>query len=381
MSVNTTSSAIPPDSPIRVMVVDDSAVIRGFFTRFIETAPDLKVVASAGNGEQAVSLLDRMSVDVVLLDIEMPVMDGTTALPLFLKKDPALGIIMASSLTQENAQLALKCLQMGATECIAKPTSSEMQGSNTFQETLIIKVRAAGLAARRKRGGPGASLAVPAPRAPVGVEPPSRGLTLRPVPAGMRAPDVVAIGSSTGGPQALMRFFGDLKTPLRQPVVVTQHMPATFTPILAENIERTTGLPCREAKEGEPLLGGNIYIAPGNYHMTVKGSIAAPHISLNQDPPENFCRPSVDPMLRSLVQIYGARILTVILTGMGADGLKGSQAVVEAGGVILAQDEATSVVWGMPGAVATAGICSQVLPLERLAQIVRDAADGRGIRS
>ncbi len=361
------------------MVVDDSAVIRGFFSRYIETATDLKVVASAGNGETALSLLERMQVDVVLLDIEMPIMDGQAALPLILKKDPAISVIMASSLTHENAILAMRCLQMGATECIAKPSSAEMQASNSFQESLVIKIRAAGMAARRKRGDKTVYEITPAsiPRATGTESAAPRSLTTRPLSPGWRMPDIIAISSSTGGPQALMQLFGDLKTPLRQPILLTQHMPATFTPILAENIQRLTGLTCQEAKDGDVVKGGVIYLAPGNYHMTVTGRAGAVKIALNQEPPENFCRPSADPMLRSIVDVYAGRVLSVVLTGMGADGQKGCQAVVDAGGVVLAQDEATSVVWGMPGAVAVAGLCTQVLPLEKIAPVIRDLSEGR----
>jgi two-component system chemotaxis response regulator CheB len=192
------------------------------------------------------------------------------------------------------------------------------------------------------------------------------------------APDAVAIGSSTGGPQALMQFFTDLRMPLRQPVFVTQHMPPTFTTILAEHISKQSGLKCREAQDGEEARGGIVYIAPGNFHMIVKADGAHKRIFLTQDPPENFCRPAVDPMLRSIVAAYGRKVLTVILTGMGSDGMRGCQKVVEVGGTVLAQDEATSVVWGMPGAAAMAGLCTQVLPLGLMAQAVRDYADRPG---
>ncbi len=364
------TSAAKPDNVIRVMVVDDSAVIRGFLTRYIEAASDLKVVASAPNGQMALSTLDRQQIDVVVLDIEMPVMDGITALPLILQRDPHIAVIMASTLTQENAAISLKCLQAGATECLAKPTSSEMSGSSAFQDALVLKVREIGRAVQKRRGMPSAAQA--APSHVVSAAPAvDKKIQLRAAPLAWRAPDVIAVGSSTGGPQALTQFFSELKAPIKQPVLLTQHMPPMFTAILAENLARHSGMPCREAQHGERVEGGTIYVAPGNYHMTVQKAATGVTIALNQEPPENFCRPSVDPMLRSMVDVYGGRILTVILTGMGADGLKGCQQVVDAGGVVYAQDEATSVVWGMPGAVATAGLCTQVLPIGLMAGAVR----------
>lgn len=366
------------DNPLRVLLVDDSAVARGFLSRFLEAAPDLKIAGSAANGQQALSILERQEVDVVLLDIEMPVMDGLTALPLMLAHDPALGIIMASSLTREGAAVSMRCLEAGATDCIAKPTSAEMTASSVFRDALIEKVRAVALATRRRRGRPAPQLAAHGTpeRAPApAVEPAARKIDLRPSTNPL-PPQVIAIGSSTGGPQALLKFFSDLHGPLRQPVFITQHMPPTFTSILADNIARTSGLNCREAVDGEPVMEGRIYVAPGNYHMVVQGRGDAAKIQLVQTPPENFCRPSVDPMLRSLIQAYGGRILSVIFTGMGADGLGGCRMVVDAGGTVFAQDEASSVVWGMPGAVAMAGICTQVLPLDKMARAVRDFAGG-----
>ena len=375
------SSAQPDSTAVRVMVVDDSAVIRGFLSRYIDAAGDLKVVASAPNGQLAVSTLDRQQIDVVVLDIEMPVMDGIAALPLILQRDPHIAVIMASTLTKENAAISLKCLQMGATECLAKPTSSEMSGSTAFQDALVEKVRAIGRAVQKRRGqgAPTTAAATPASVAPMApslaLPVTEKKLQLKPLPLTWRAPEAIAIGSSTGGPQALTQFFSELKGPIKQPIFVTQHMPPMFTAILADNIARNSGMTCREAVHGEKVEPSTVYVAPGNYHMTVQKGAAGITIALNQEAPENFCRPSVDPMLRSMVDVYGGRILSVIFTGMGADGLKGCQKLVEAGGVVFAQDEATSVVWGMPGAVANAGICTQVLPLGLMARAVRDCVD------
>jgi two-component system chemotaxis response regulator CheB len=364
-------------NPIRVMVVDDSAAIRGFLTRFIESDPDNKVITSVSNGKLAVDSLEPSKYDVVVLDIEMPVMDGMTALPLILKADPAVQVVIASTLTKANASITLDALKSGAAECLAKPTSQELAGSNAFQDELARKVKSLGHVARRKRGSAVKPAAVKTATTAASAPPEQKKFTLRPEII-KYAPDIIAVGSSTGGPQALLQFFTDLKVKVRQPIVITQHMPPTFTTILAEHISKQSGLLCQEAKDGDVVEGGHIYLAPGNFHMTVREQGGKKIIALNQDPPENFCRPAVDPMLRSLISLYGRKILAIIFTGMGSDGLKGCQQLVEAGGTVLAQDEASSVVWGMPGAVAMAGICTQVLPLTSMARAVREYADRSG---
>ena len=355
--------------PYRVMVVDDSAVIRGLLTRALEKDPTIKVVASVGNGEVALKTLTRQDVEVVVLDIEMPVMDGLTALPLLLKAQPSLQVIMASTLTRKNAEVSLRALQAGAADYIPKPTStSELTSADAFQRELSAKVKALAAASRPAHRSV-APLRPLGERAPAPAPAPKRPINLRKAP--YAPPRIIAIGASTGGPQALLEVLRDLCTGTKLPIVITQHMPATFTTLLAEHIGRATGVPCIEGKDGEIVKEGHIYLAPGNYHMVLEAFGAGSVIRLNQDPPENFCRPSVDPMLRSLAEIYGPGLLTIILTGMGSDGQKGAQVAVEAGGSVIAQDEATSVVWGMPGAVATSGLCSAVLPLKEIGPNVR----------
>ncbi len=382
--------------PVRVMVVDDSAVVRGLITRMLEEDPGFTVVASVGNGQMALSALERHAVEVVVLDIEMPVMDGLTALPLLLKADPELQIIMASTLTLKNADISLRALEAGAADYIPKPsTSREIVGPTEFKRELLEKVRA--LAAARRRGSrrmrlpagapsatPPVSAPGPGPAAGVPRSAPSRPSLLHPASpitlrhASAEVPDVIAIGSSTGGPQALFSLLGAIRAgSLRQPILITQHMPPTFTTILAEHISRISGWEAAESKDAEVVRSNRIYIAPGDFHMVVETKGVDKVIRLNKNPPENFCRPSVDPMLRSVAAAWGRRVLTVILTGMGSDGLKGGQAVIAAGGTVIAQDEATSVVWGMPGAVATAGICSAVLPLPEIPQYIVRVAGGR----
>jgi two-component system chemotaxis response regulator CheB len=335
----------PP--PARVMICDDSAVIRAALARMLEADPAIRVVARVANGKLAVEELRRQAVDVVVLDIEMPVMDGMAALPLLLQADPGVRVVMASTLTTRGVDTAIRALRLGAADYVPKPDTSAV-ANDSFRRELVAKVK--GLAGLRRR----ASL-------------PARGgapLALRAAPR--VAPQLVAIGSSTGGPQALFTLAEALGRDLRLPVVLTQHMPATFMPILAEHITRLGGMPCAEAREGERLHPGRIYLAPGDRHLLVRGSGAALHAKLSSGPPENFCRPSVDPMLRSAAEACGGRVLAVMLTGMGRDGLAGTRQVVDAGGGAIAQDEATSVVWGMPGAIAQAGLCHAVLPLPRI---------------
>ncbi|ARJ66772.1 chemotaxis response regulator protein-glutamate methylesterase [Magnetospirillum sp. ME-1] len=377
-------SPSPAAEPIRVMLVDDSAVVRGLVTRILEGEAGIQVVASVGNGQMALASLERNEIDVVILDIEMPVMDGLTALPKLLQIDPGLKVIMQSTLTLKGADVSLRAMQMGAADYIPKPTSTrDLAGGADFKSELVGKIRALGQArkagARPARpGGPPATrpaISPASPRTPVPIHPPGP-LQLRsntPEP-----PDIIAIGSSTGGPQALFTVLGTMKAgTVRQPILITQHMPATFTTILAEHISRVSGWNAREAVDGEVIAGGRVYIAPGDFHMVVETKGTDKVLRLNKNPPENFCRPAVDPMLRSIAAAYGKRVLTCILTGMGADGMKGGQAVVASGGTVIAQDEASSVVWGMPGAAATAGICSAVLPLPEIAPWIMKLAARR----
>ena len=338
------------DAPVaRVMVCDDSAVIRGAITRILESDAAVRVVARAGNGQAAIDELRRTAVDVLVLDIEMPVMDGMTALPLLLRADPTLKILMASTLTTRGADIALRALRLGAADYVPKP--SAVFGDDGFRRELLEKVK--GLARLHRRA------AAPAREAP------PLQLQLRPPP--VFAPRLLAIGSSTGGPQALFTLVEGLGKAVNVPVVMTQHMPPTFTKILADHITKLGGLPCAEAADGEALQANRIYLAPGDRHLLIEARQGGLWSRLSSEPPENFCRPSVDPMLRSAATACNGRVLAAMLTGMGQDGLAGTRCVVQAGGAAVAQDEATSVVWGMPGAVAQAGLCHAVLPLPRIA--------------
>lgn len=365
---------ISSDNPIKVMVVDDSAVVRGLTTRILQDDECISVVASVGNGEMAVRNLPRQEVDVIVLDIEMPVMDGLTALPKLLEVEPTVQIIMSSTLTSRNAEISIRALQAGAAEYIPKPTSSvDISQGGDFRRELHDKVFALGLT-RRKNLGPShakkpdkRAVKTPSPRSALAS---SDQIKLR--DSGTKKPTVLVVGSSTGGPQALLEFFKGLDSSLNMPVLITQHMPPSFTAILADHITKQTSWTCGEGKDGEPIQKGRVYLAPGDFHMLVENKNGTPIIKLDQGPPENFCRPAVDPMLRSIAKCFGGNVMVVILTGMGADGKKGGDLIIEAGGTMIAQDEATSVVWGMPGAVATGGLCSAVLPLKDLTPYVEN---------
>jgi two-component system chemotaxis response regulator CheB len=339
-------------APIRVMIVDDSAVIRGVIARWIAADPNLVVAASIANGRLAVEQIKGVNPDVVVLDIEMPEMDGITALPLLLKACPKARIIMASTLTRRNAEISIKALSLGATDYVPKPSSiGAGDAAEAFRRDLSEKIHALG----SRRAAPRAAAA------------PQSGISLR--KGSLVKPQIVAIGSSTGGPQALNQVIAALAPQLNVPVVITQHMPATFTAIMAETLSRHSNLKCVEGADGMALEAGRVYVAPGDYHMLVQGR-GGP-LKLTQTPPENFCRPAVDPMFRSVAAAYGAAALAVVLTGMGADGRDGARAIAGANGTVLAQDEATSVVWGMPGAVAQAGLASAVVPLPSVAPEIR----------
>jgi two-component system, chemotaxis family, protein-glutamate methylesterase/glutaminase len=370
MSVALASSSTPNPArqePLRVMVVDDSVVIRGLIARWIGSEPDMVVAASLRTGLDAVNQIERVNPDVAVLDIEMPELDGISALPLLLAKKRDLIIIMASTLTRRNAEISFKALSLGASDYIPKPESTrEPAAAEIFRHDLIQKIRHLGAKVRRA-ATPSPPLA---PREPLPRQP------LAPVaqPQLMRrafstqAPRALLIGSSTGGPQALMTLVTELGPVIdRFPVLITQHMPPTFTTILAEHLARSSHRPAHEAVDGEIVRAGQIYLAQGGRHMRVARHGADVVIALDDGPPVNFCRPAVDPLFTSAIDVWQGGILAVVLTGMGSDGMRGGKEIVAAGGSVIAQDEASSVVWGMPGAAANAGICAAVLPLNQIA--------------
>lgn len=342
--------------PFRVLVVDDSAIIRGFISRWLDQENDIAVVGTAANGQMALKALKSVDAELVILDIEMPVMDGMEALPELIRMDPDVRVIMASTLTRRGADISLRALRSGASDYIPKPESArDSQASDAFRKELISKIRALGIARRQKRRE-----ALPESK-DITLPPQVRSVSLR--KASAYRPSIIAIGASTGGPQALCKFFADIRHFLTVPVLVTQHMPKTFTPILAEHIARAAQKPAAEAEDGEILKTGHIYVAPGGWHMGIEARGGGHIIRLNQEAPEHFCRPSVNPLFRTVSDCFGRRALAVMLTGMGSDGREGAEEIVENGGTLIAQDKQSSVVWGMPGTVAEAGLCAAVLPL------------------
>jgi two-component system chemotaxis response regulator CheB len=363
-------------SPIKVLVADDSAVVRGLVSRWLGEAGH-EVVATAPNGRAAVDALARCNPDVVLLDIEMPELDGIQALPLMLAKQPGIQVVMMSTLTQRNADVSLRCLALGAVDYIPKPESNRgVTTSDGFRNDLIERIRVFGAARARRRPGLTAveSTSSAAPAAPA-VSRLSGTVTLRPKPRTVVPPRALLIGSSTGGPRAVGEVLEKIgaATLRRLPVLIVQHMPPVFTAVFAEHLGARIGLPAAEGKADERLQPGRIYVAPGGRHMRLAGSAAETIIRLDDGPPVNFCRPAVDVMFLDAAALYGGATLSVILTGMGSDGTAGSRALVEAGGILLAQDEATSTVWGMPGSVAKAGLCHAVLPLPEIGPALRNA--------
>ncbi|WP_342107746.1 chemotaxis response regulator protein-glutamate methylesterase [Methylobacterium sp. SI9] len=380
---STTGSA----ATIRVLVADDSAVVRGLVARWIGEA-GFELVGTASNGRIAIEMIAKHDPDVVLLDIEMPELDGTTALPRMLAMSPSVQVVMMSTLTTRNADISLKCLALGAVDYIAKPESSRgVTTSDVFRAELIERVRVFGAARARTRRPVSAPAAHPAPAAPAPapVAPtapaaprPATPFTLRPKVRTRTAPRALLIGSSTGGPRAVGEMLEGIGAAAlrRLPVLIVQHMPPIFTAVFAEHLTTRTGIQAAEGKPDERIEAGRIYVAPGGRHMGLAAGPNGPAIKLTDGPPVNFCRPAVDVLFKDAAVVFGAATATVILTGMGSDGTNGARALTEAGGPVLAQDEATSTVWGMPGSVARAGLAEAVLPLSELATALRAMITG-----
>lgn len=357
---------------IRVMLVDDSAIVRGLVSRALKDAGDIVIAGTANDGKQAITMVGEYKPDVIVLDIEMPVMDGLEALPELLKRAPQAHVIMASTLTHRNAEISLRALSLGASDYLTKPSAQESNATEQFFRDLKEKIRS--LAASRRVARPQAVPAAPTPVPATSSKPAAvtvaTGATLSPV----RHVSAIAIASSTGGPQALQAVFSQLKDRAsRVPVFITQHMPPTFTAILADHLGKASGLPTHEATDGQAVEPGHIYLAPGDYHMVPERRTTGIVIRLNQNPPENFCRPAADPMLRGLAGIYGNQLLVAVLTGMGQDGAAGARSVVDAGGEVIAQDQESCVVWGMPRAVTEAKLITNALPLNSIADYLARA--------
>lgn len=345
---NKQESIIPK---IRVLIVDDSALMRRVLSELISRDPNIEVVGSLGNAKFAIAMIDRLNPDIVTLDIEMPEMDGLTALSELKKKHPKLPVIMCSSLTKQGGVATLDALSRGADDYIAKPTGNGSR-DEIFQQMsrdLIYKIKE--LVRHDAQMQPAI---VP---------------TLNPRLHTERI-DILAIGVSTGGPNALTSLIPRIPANFPVPIVIVQHMPPVFTGLLADNLDKKSQIRVAEAKEGDVLRSGQVLIAPGNHHMTIEYRNNKHIVQLNQDPAENYCRPAVDVLFRSVSKQFGANALAVVMTGMGQDGALGSGVINKAGGHVLVQDEATSVVWGMPRAVVMAGMADEIIPLEGLSHAI-----------
>jgi two-component system, chemotaxis family, protein-glutamate methylesterase/glutaminase len=358
---------MPGAAKKRVLIVDDAVVVRRVLSDAVSQDPALEVAGTASNGRLALAKFPSLKPDIILLDIEMPEMDGLETVRELRKVDARIPIIMFSTLTEHGAAATLEALSLGASDYVTKPSNTNMEGtSNTVFQELIPKVHAL---CHLPELSPSAQK-TPAP--PVVPRAPRR----LPLPGLVQ---VIAIGVSTGGPDALARLMPTLPASLPVPVVIAQHMPPIFTTMLAKRLSEKSPLPVRECKSGEALTPGCAFLAPGDYHMVIdKKEDGVARLRTHQGPKENFCRPSVDVLFRSVANTFGPRTLAVVLTGMGHDGLNGSELLHDQGAEIVVQDEASSVVWGMPGFVARAGLADKILPLEQIGtEIVRVAASGR----
>jgi two-component system chemotaxis response regulator CheB len=390
---------------ITVLVVDDSVVVRRLIVDALGGAENIEVVGTASNGLLAQAKIDQLKPDVITMDIEMPQMDGIEAVRELRKRHKQIPVIMFSTLSAAGASATLEALAAGATDYVTKPSNvgSVNESIAAVRGELVPKIHALG-GKRRAAGAPAGPPGRPGAAAPTrpgpGTAPPRAGLPPagrpgRPGAAPPAAPpgaparpakrgtpggkvDILAIGSSTGGPDALTKVLTGLPSDLPVPIVITQHMPPVFTKMFAERLDRSTPLRVVEATDGMELQPGWAYIAPGESHLVLHRRGTATLTQLSSAPPENSCRPAVDVMFRSVAALYGASAYATVLTGMGHDGRGGAKVLRDAGAEILAQDEATSVVWGMPGAVVGAGLADEILPLDRIAaQLINRVKTGR----
>ena len=357
-------------SKIRVLIVDDAVVVRRFLTSALSGDAALEVVGTAPNGRIALAKIPQVNPDLITLDVEMPEMDGLETLAELRKLYPNLPVIMFSALTERSASATLDALALGANDYVTKPAQAGgvESAAEAIRMELIPKIKALSNKVTRS-----ASRAAPFKPLASG-----RGSQKPPVRLSSQRIDLVAIGVSTGGPVALSKLVPLLPATFPVPIVIVQHMPPIFTKSLAERLSKSANVPVYEGMAGNALRGGCVWIAAGGVHMVLRRERVAVQVATNQEPPENSCRPSVDVLFRSVAEIYKGHTLAVVLTGMGQDGLRGCEVIREAGGQIIVQDEASSVVWGMPGSIARAGLADAILPLDQLAaEIIRRVRVGR----
>jgi two-component system chemotaxis response regulator CheB len=354
---------------IRVLVVDDSVVVRQIVSKILADDPMIEVAGTAPNGHIALARIPQVKPDLISLDLEMPEMGGLETLDEIRRLYPRLPVVMLSTYTEFGARETLMALSRGAQDYVTKPSQlgSETKAAEHVRDGLIPKIK--GLC-HDLIGAPAFPPVAPQRKGPI------------PLPAGperLSRVDVLLIGASTGGPQALTVLLPEIPADFPLPILIVQHMPPIFTRSLAERLTSISKIAVEEAVAGEIPRPGRAWLAPGDFHLVVKKDDASIRIGTNQDPPANSCRPSADVLFRSAAEAYGPGVLAVVLTGMGRDGLEGCRAIRAQGGQVLAQDQATSVVWGMPGFVTQAGLAQRVLPLDQIGAEVRRRADvGRG---
>ncbi len=356
---------------LRVLIVDDSTVIRRLLSEALSADPEIEVVGTAANGKIALAKLPQLKPDLVTLDIEMPEMDGLETLTEVRKLYPRLPVIMFSTLTERGAQTTLEALSRGATDYVTKPSNVGSVGAaiQSVQSELIPKIKVF-----CKRSSP-ITLSSQKPSMPA-MRPPLTSPVTRP-----QRVDALVIGTSTGGPNALALVLPQIPADFPVPIFIVQHMPPVFTARLAERLNQLSAIEVVEAKDKMLAEPGKAYLAPGDFHMTLRRQGTSTVIVLNQDAPECSCRPAVDVLFRTASKLYTSNMVSLVLTGMGQDGMKGCELIRKAGGYVIAQDEPTSVVWGMPGAVARSGLAHQILPLEKIgvevSMLVRQSRAGR----
>ncbi len=364
---------------IRVVVVDDSVVMRKLISTALSQDPGIEVIGHAPDGLAALKRVARLNPDILTLDVEMPGMDGIATLREIRKTRPSLPVVMVSAHTKQGAAATINALMAGANDYVTKPAGEQdIAGSLEVLHRQLVPL----IKALCARGRPVVAAAVRVPTVTAAAPlPPSPALAPGPKLAlPIRA---VCIGISTGGPQALTAMLPGVPGDFEVPLLIVQHMPPIFTKTFAESLAHICAIKVHEAVEGQVILPGHAYIAPGGHHMEVRKLENACHAHLHDGPPENSCRPAVDVLFRSAAAVYGGNLLAVVMTGMGHDGLRGAEVVRAGGGRVMAQDEATSVVWGMPGAVAHGGLAEKLLPLPQIASEItqtvrRSFASARG---
>jgi two-component system chemotaxis response regulator CheB len=356
---------------LRVLIVDDTVVYRRILSDVLESFEDVQLVGTAPHGRMALTKMETESVDLVLLDVEMPEMSGLETLRHIRRQHPDTSVIMISGTTSAAASYTMDALAQGALEFIRKPDGADADANRTELKDLLRPLLRHVRMRKNLRVPAAPAMPAPSPAAPARPAPPPPAPPARPVHHGARPThiDVVGIGVSTGGPNALAEVIPLLPADLAVPVLIVQHMPPMFTASLAEHLHKRSKVPVREAREGEPLLAGHVYIAPGGKHMVLRraGEAGGHIIGLNENPPENSCRPSVDVLFRSLAAQYDGNLLAVVMTGMGSDGCEGVRAMKRKGCHCLTQSEESCVVYGMPMAVDEAGLSDEKVPLARLA--------------